>query len=75
MKVAGVIVGLIALYAASMALVGGWFMLVIGAVHNDVSSAVPALGFWQSILVVALIGAIGGAFNASSTVSRSRSTS
>ncbi len=37
-----------------------WLMLLIGAVHHDVWSNLPAYGFWQTVLIVLAVNAIGG---------------
>ena len=46
-------------------MIGGWtqpllwawpLMLLIGAVHHDVFAAVPALGYWQTVLVKYTLG-------------------
>lgn len=56
------IVFLLLAYAA-LSLIPAWMlMLLLGALHHDVSSQVPALGFWQTILVTCTIGVIGGIF-------------
>lgn len=43
--------------------VGGWvLMLLLGAIHHSVWAAVPALGYWQAVLVYALLSLVGGLF-------------
>lgn len=42
-------------------LFGGWIlMLVLGALHHDVSSSVPALGYWISVLLALAVSIVGG---------------
>lgn len=40
-------------------------MLLIGAVHNSVWEAVPAIGFWPSVLVTVFLSFIGSFFRRS----------
>lgn len=32
-----------------------WVMLALGGVHHDVSEQVPALGYWQTMLVLLVL--------------------
>lgn len=53
-------------------LAAGPTMLVLGALHSsDGLSWVPALGFWQTLGSLFVIGSVGRAFNASTTVKES----
>lgn len=65
MGVGGVV--LIALLLALVWGVGGWvLMLLLGGIHHSVWASVPALGYWQSVLVYALLSLIAGLFKGAS---------
>lgn len=51
---AGRLIGLLIAQALLWPL-GGWaLMLLLGILHHEVSSAIPALGFWINLALVAL---------------------
>jgi len=59
-RAVGFLILFIALAAPAALLVGFPVMLALGVLHNDFSSAVPALGYWATVLVVWGSGALVG---------------
>lgn len=57
-----IVLGVLFVGAGLMALSDWLIMLVLGAVHAEVFAAVPALGFWQTVLTMLLVGLVGGVF-------------
>lgn len=56
-----VYVALVGLLAAIYLAIAAWLlMLILGALYNDVWSAIPPLGYWQCVLVIIAINIIGG---------------
>lgn len=54
-------------------LFNGWLlMLLLGAVHNSVFEWVPALGFWQSVIIALVLWFIGSFFKNNSISSNKR---
>jgi hypothetical protein len=44
----------------------GWVvMLVMGALHAEVSASIPAISYWASLLVVFALGLVGSFFRSS----------
>ena len=73
-KVLGVLLG-IALAIAALLFIAAWpTMYVLGLLHNSNGmSWVPALGFWQTLGSLFVVGSFGTAFNgASHTTSTSK---
>jgi hypothetical protein len=62
---AGVV--LVALLVSLTFGLGGWvLMLLLGAVHHSVWATVPALGYWQSVIVYMLLSLVAGLFKGAS---------
>jgi hypothetical protein len=54
---------LVLVLIAAIWLVGGWIvMLLLGALHHSVWAAVPALGYWPSVLVYIALSFVAGLF-------------
>jgi hypothetical protein len=58
MKVIGVLVIVLAILAAACAAAGWLMMITIGIVHGDVLPAVHPVGFWVSVPLGVLVGAL-----------------
>lgn len=55
-KVGAAVLALMLVVAALGVLLTAWIlMLVLGGVHHSLWAAVPALGFWQSVLVAIVL--------------------
>lgn len=51
---------------AGVFLLGGWvLMILLGLLHSFVWAAIPALGFWPSVVVYAALSFIAGLFKRS----------
>jgi hypothetical protein len=59
-RAVGFLILFIALAAPGALLVGFPVMLALGVLHNDFSPAVPALGYWATVLAVWGTGALVG---------------
>lgn len=57
----GVLLALVTIFAFQ-----GWIvMLVMGALHAEVSASIPAISYWASLLVVFALGLVASFFRSS----------